>query len=485
LEVSYAFGIWLKQRRKALDLTQAELAQRLGCATVTLQKIELDQRRPSKQLAERLAEVLDVQPAERPAFLQSARGGLVRERVIVATIGGEATRAVPCGRPASTIRPRHNLLAQSTSFIGREREINQVLTLLRREDVRLLTLTGAGGTGKTRISLRVAAEVLDAFTSSLPDGVWLVDLAPISDSAVVPSAIATVLGVREATGRPLRESLLAYLATKQMLLVLDNFEQVLGATPLVADLLTGAPRLKILVTSRSLLGVYGEQTFAVPTLGLPEPSDGDPEVMRLEQVAHTEAVALFLARARAANPDFALTPTNIPAVVGICQQLDGLPLAIELAAARSRLLTPQALVQRLIQRMPGRLHLLTGGPRTLPARQQTLRNTIDWSYDLLTPAEQVLFRRLAVFAGGCTLEAVEAVCTGDDIRPVDVLDGVASLGDKSLLRQGATPDGEPRFSMLETIREYALEHLVASGEAAALRERHARYELGWLEAMKV
>jgi predicted ATPase/DNA-binding XRE family transcriptional regulator len=459
LDAVSSFGTWLKRQRKALDVTQAELARRLGCATITLQKIELDERRPSKQLAERLAEALSVPPAQRPAFLRSARGAWAAN-----ALSDEA-------RQAPALRPQHNLPPQPTSFIGRGREVSLALALLRHDDVRLLTLTGPGGTGKTRVSIQLAPRLLDAYS----DGIWFVSLAAIRDPAMVPSVIAAVLGLREVTGQPLAERLQTYLATKQMLLILDNFEQVLPAAALVAELLAAAPRLKALVTSRSVLGVYGEQLVSLPPLGLPSPEYA-PTV---EQAAQSEAIALFLARARAANHGFELTPANVPAVAELCRRLDGLPLAIELAAARSRLLPPQALLQRLGRR----LQLLTGGPRTLPARQQTLRATLDWSYDLLTPAERALFRRLAVFEGSWAVEAAEQICIDDRTQPLDIVDGLASLNDKSLLSAGATPEGDARFSMLETIREYALERLAASGEEAALRERHARYYLRWLEAM--
>jgi predicted ATPase/DNA-binding XRE family transcriptional regulator len=470
LEEAYSFGALIKQRRKRLDLTRAELALRLSCATVTLQKIEQDERRPSKQMAERLAEVLGVLPAERPAFLRSARGESAVDRLAKDAFSDQQLTTLRAAEP----RIRHNLPAQLTSFIGREREISEVLALLRREDVRLLTLTGPGGTGKTRLGLQVAAQLRDAYTG----GVWFVDLASIREPAAVPSAIATVLGIREVAGQPILESLLAYLAAKELLLVLDNFEQVLAAVPLAVDLLKAASGVKLLVTSRTVLGAYGEQVVPVPMLGLPDSPHGSIDGIRLEQVAQTEAVALFLARARSANPAFVLTATNAPEIVEICQRLDGLPLAIELAAARSRLLTPQAVLQRL----GDRLTLLTGGPRTLPVRQQALRNTLEWSHDLLMLREQSLFRQLGVFAGGCTVKAVEAICVSDDPGTVDVFDILASLGDKSLLRIEPALDGEPRFSMLETIREYALEQLVASGQEAWLRERHARYYLGWLES---
>jgi predicted ATPase/class 3 adenylate cyclase len=373
----------------------------------------------------------------------------------------------------------HNLPAQPTPLIGREAEVLAVRDLLRSDNVRLLTLTGPGGIGKTRLALQGAAELLDDFR----DGVWFVPLAPIREPQLVAAAIAQALGVKEQGERPLVEQLKAYLREKRALLLLDNFEQVAPAAPLVADLLAAASGLKVLITSREMLHVYGEHEYAVPPLSLPDMQRLPP----IERLTQYEAVRLFIERAQAVRPDFAVTTDNAPAVAEICVRLDGLPLAIELAAARGKLFPPKALLARLDRR----LSMLTGGPRDLPARQQTLRNTIAWSYDMLDAAEQAIFARLGVFVGGCTLAAAEAVL-GDDGRsdaevsvfiPVDaVLDGVSSLVDQSLLKQTESPDGEPRFVMLETIREYAQEQLEAGGETAALRQRHAGYYLALAEA---
>ncbi len=364
----------------------------------------------------------------------------------------------------------NNLPAQPTPLIGREQEGAAVCGLLRREDVRLLTLTGPAGTGKTRLGLQVAADLIDDFA----DGAFFVPLAPISDPGLVTSTIAQTLGVREASGQPLLESLQDALRAKQMLLLLDNFEQVVAAALVVAELLIGCPRLKILVTSREVLHLRGEHEFPVPPLALPNLTRL-PTSAPLSQYA---AVALFIQCAVAVKPNFAVTNENAPAVAEICIRLDGLPLAIELAAARIRLLTPQAMLTRLNRR----LALLTGGPRDLPARQQTLRNAIAWSYDLLEPTEQTVFHRLAVFAGGCSLEAAEAIIGGaGPVCEPEVLKTVAALVDKSLLRQEETTGGEPRFRMLETIREYALEQLEASGEAASLRQQHAAFYLALAE----
>src|SRR6266702_3433206 len=357
----------------------------------------------------------------------------------------------------------NNLPLQPTPFIGREKEVNAVQPLLLRDEVRLLTLTGPGGTGKTRLGLQVAAQLSDHFA----DGVFFVNLAPISDSTFVVPAIAQTLDLKETGEQPLQDLLQASLQDRQLLLLLDNFEQVLGAAEHVADLLAACPRLKVLVTSRFVLHVRGEQEFAVPPLAVPNPTHV-PDLVALSQY---EAVALFISRAQAVKPDFQVTHANALAVAVICAHLDGLPLAIELAAARVKLLPPQALLARLGKR----LAVLTSRERDRPSRQQTLRNTIAWSYHLLDAEEQRLFRRLSVFAGGCTLQAIEAMCStlGDQVEPV--LDAVASLIDKSLLQQTEQEGEEPRLVMLETIREYGLEVLTASGEMAITRQAHALY----------
>jgi predicted ATPase/class 3 adenylate cyclase len=362
----------------------------------------------------------------------------------------------------------HNLPVQPTSLVGREREGDAVRERLLREDVRLLTLTGPGGTGKTRLALQAAADALDHFE----DGVWLALLAAVDDPALVLPTIAQALGVKETEGRTTADALKEHLGRKRLLLVLDNFEQVLDAAPAVANLLAACPQLKVLVTSRAVLRLSGEHDFAVPPLALPDPVRLPHGGGLAEGLRQYEAVRLFIERALAAKSDFAVTNENAPAVAEICVRLDGLPLAIELAAARVRVLSPQAMLARLHHRLP----LLTGGARDLPARQQTLRAAISWSHDLLDPAERALFRRLAVFAGGWTLEAAEAVCGPPS---GDVLDLLASLVEKSLVRQEALEDGEDRFSMLETIREYAAERLEEAGQAEAQRAAHAGHYLAF------
>ncbi len=379
--------------------------------------------------------------------------------------------------PLKTLDARpNNLPMQPTLLVGREREVAAVLALLQRPSVRLVTLIGPGGIGKTRLALQIGADLLDLFT----DGVYAVDLASITDPALLVPTIAQTLSVREQDARPLLDTLKDYLSPKRLLLILDNFEQVVSAAPIVSDLLTSASKVTVLVTSRIVLHLRGEQEFLVPPLAVPDPQHLPP----LEILSQYAAVELFIQRAMNVQPDFAVTNANAPAVAEICQRLDGLPLAIELAAARVRIFSPQVLLQRL----GSRLKLLTGGPRDLPARQQTLRNAIAWSYDLLDEQEKALFRRLAVFRGGFTLDAAEAVCGVEDGQsadlqpaPLDILDGVTSLIDKSLLRQDDGERDEPRFAILETLREYGLTQLVDSGELDSLQQRHARFFLALAE----
>jgi predicted ATPase/DNA-binding SARP family transcriptional activator len=345
--------------------------------------------------------------------------------------------------------PAGNLPAPASTLIGREQDIAFVADLLRREDGRLVTLTGPGGAGKTRLAVEVATVLAGDF----PDGVFFVGLETIHDTGLVLPTIAQALGVRESGDQPLASAIQQRLSGKQLLLVLDNLEQVLAAGPLLANLLAAVRGLKLLVTSRAALNVRAEQEFPVP------PLTGDA------------AVDLFVARAQAADPSFALTDENSGAVAQICAHLDRLPLALELAAARIRVLTPEAMLKRLDRR----LELLTSGPGDLPERQRALRATIDWSYQLLDRDERRLFVQLAVFAGGCSLEAAETVCRAE-------LDTLSSLVAKSLVHREALPGGEARFAMLETIREYALERLGRGREAEALRRRHAEHVLQFSDA---
>jgi predicted ATPase/class 3 adenylate cyclase len=360
---------------------------------------------------------------------------------------------------------RNNFPLQPTPLIGREKEVSEVCDLLRQDEIRLLTLTGPGGTGKTRLALQAAADLLDDF----PDGTYFAPLATLSEAELLLPAVAETLGVRESGEQPLDESLKDYLSERRMLLVLDNLEQVLGAAPAVTELLAGAPSLKVLATSRTSLRLYGEHEFPVPPLTLPDLKRPPP----LERLTQYEAVGLFVERARAVKPDFSITNESAPAVAEICVRLDGLPLAIELAAARIKMLPPRAMLQRL----SSRLKLLTGGARDLPERQRTLRATIEWSFALLDAGEQLLFGRLSVFSGGRTLEAIEAICDAEGDLGVDAFEGISSLLDKSLLRQEEGPNGEPRFVMLETVHEFAREKLGKSGEAEEIKRVHAQYFL--------
>src|SRR5688500_39155 len=355
----------------------------------------------------------------------------------------------------------HNLPRQPTPFLGREQQVGEIIALLRRADVQLVTLIGPGGTGKTRLALQAAAELLDEFS----DGVFFVPLAPLTESGLVSAAIASALGLREEGGQPLAERLRDFVAEKTLLLVLDNFEHLVEAAPAAGELLGSAAGLKVLATSRMPLHLRAEHEYPVPPLSLPR-RQPPPTA---EQLSQYEAVRLFIARAQAVKPDFTVDNANAPAVAEICWRLDGLPLAIELAAARVRMLSPQAILARLEQRLP----FLIGGARDAPARQRTLRDTIAWSYDLLQPDDQVLFRRLAIFVGGCTLEAAEPVTNPDGA--LDVFGGMERLGEQSLIRQGAGTTHEPRFSMLETVREYGLDQFEASGEEDLVRERHAEH----------
>jgi len=359
-----------------------------------------------------------------------------------------------------------NLPAQRTAFVGREREIAAARELLLSKDVRLVTVTGPGGIGKTRLAMEVAGGLSGEF----PGGVHFVALSALNDVGLVPSAIVQTLGIREAGAQSPLDTLKRSLQDSQhapVLLVLDNFEHLMAAAPAVSDLLAAAPGLKILATSRAALHMYGEQEFPVPALDVPDVK----AAQTVSAVSRCTSVALFMQRAAAAKPGFELNPQNASAIAEVCARLDGLPLAIELAAARVKVLSPADMRTRLTNR----LQLLTGGARDLPQRQQTLRAAIDWSYDLLTEAEQKLFRRLSVFVGGSTLEGVEAVCDTSGDLELDLLDSMASLVDKSLMRQTELCTGESRFTMLETIREYASEKLQASEESAAVRRAHAAY----------
>ncbi len=372
----------------------------------------------------------------------------------------------------SAAEPLWKVPAMLTTLVGREQDVAAICTLLTRPDVRLLTLSGVGGIGKTRLAIQVASQLHDRFAA----GVCFVSLAPISDPNLVISSIAHELGLQEVGAQPLVETVKVWLRDKQLLLLLDNFEQIVSAAPLLEDLLTACPRLVILVTSREVLRLSAEHLFPVPSLTSPDLA----KLAGQEDLGQYAAVSLFVQRAQAIRPDFMLTQANGRVIAEICVRLDGLPLAIELAAARIKLLPPQALLARLSHR----LHVLTSGVRDAPVRQQTLRNTIQWSYDLLNEEEQRLFRRLSVFVAGCTLQAAEVVCNAgnaSDGMEGSVLDAVASLIDKSFLHQTEQEGEEPRLAMLETIREYGRECLETLGEAEITQRAHAAYYLALAE----
>jgi predicted ATPase/DNA-binding SARP family transcriptional activator len=370
-------------------------------------------------------------------------------------------------RPTHTAPSRHNLPSQTAPFIGREKEISEIIQLLKGSDVRLLTLTGPGGVGKTRLAIQTAQKLVDAY----PDGITFIDLAPISDSKLVENRIAQGFGIKEMAGGNLLDEIKAALSQKNALILLDNFEQILEAASVVSELLAASPDLDIMITSREALRIYGEQEFPLQPLTVPDLKN-QPAVSILNDY---ESIALFVQRARALNPGFQLTTENGRDVAEICVRLDGLPLAIELAAARIKMFTPQYLLSLL----NNALETLIGGPRDLSSRHQTLKAAIEWSYNLLNEDEKKVFARLAVFVGGRTIGAVEAVC-GQDLDS-DSFAIIESLYDKSLLYQKTDPLGEPRFFMLETLHQYARERLEMSGEEEIIRRKHALYFLDLVE----
>jgi predicted ATPase/uncharacterized protein HemY len=404
---------------------------------------------------------------------------LIRPEHIYQLVAAGAPWGLPSEFPLlKTLDARaNNLPRQAASLVGREKELVAVVAVLRKREVALVTLTGPGGTGKTRLSLQAAAEVLD--DDDFSNGVWFVELATVVEAHLLIPTIAQALGLQEAGGTPIIDILKEYLKDKHLLLVLDNFEQVVGAGKEVSALIAACPDLKVLVTSRIPLHIRGEKEYQVPPLSVPDVRQWHnlDRLPPLERLTQYEAVRLFIERATDVKADFEVTNDNAPAVAEICVRLDGLPLAIELAAARTKLFSPQALLTRLSSSLSSssRLKLLTGGAKDLPARQQTLRGAIEWSYDLLEEGEKQLFRRMAPFSGGRTLEALEGVCNYDGQLLMDVMDGAQSLVDKSLLQQREGRDGEPRFWMLETIHEYAREKLAESEEGETLHREHALY----------
>jgi predicted ATPase/transcriptional regulator with XRE-family HTH domain len=443
------FGRWLKERRQSFGLTQENLADRVACGLSMIEKIERGLRRPSHQVAERIAEMLRIPEEEREGFIEWARGFPSNY------LSNLPRTTLQTSQPGSASpSPGPLLPAPVTTTIGREHDLERAREILCGPHVRLLTLVGPPGIGKTRLSLELASSLGDDF----PDGMRFIPLAPLRDPRLLAATIAASLDLKGGD-HPISDTLKEYLRDKQMLLVLDNFEQLTEAAPFVAGLLETAPGLKAVVTSRALLRIYGEHEYPVPPLDLPDLRSLPP----VEALAQTASVALFVQRAQAANHAFRLTPENAARIAEVCVRLDGLPLAIELAAARSKLLTPQT----LLKQMESRLSVLTGGPKDRDPRQQTLRGAIEWSYNLLNLAEQLFFRRLSVFVGGWTPEAATFVvdsspgAKGDSSDSLDIL---SSLVDKSLVRIEELGD-ELRFGMLETIHEYASEQAEPAGES--------------------
>jgi predicted ATPase/DNA-binding SARP family transcriptional activator len=500
----YSSAIDAAQRYLAID----ELAEEIHRHLIQLYALSGDRSAALRQF-ERCSSMLDrelgVSPLpETRAVYEAALSGELRIENRVPSGRLRNTSAPAADSQFSTLNSQFFIPAPAGPLIGREQELAAICTLLRRADVRLVTLSGPGGAGKTRLGIAAAS----LLAGEHADQAAFVALAAVRDPALVPATIAQALGVRESTGQPLLEILKMALRERQLLLLLDNFEQVTDAAPLLAELLAAAPGLQLLVTSRALLRISGEHVVAVPPLALPPLTNDErrttnderpfpsterrhmtndtkfypadealsssvlrPSSIPLEAMAQYGAIALFLARVQAGTPSFALTEANAHDIAAICARLDGLPLAIELAAARMKLLSPRMMLARLDRR----LALLTDGPRDLPERQQTLRATIDWSYSLLDVGEQLLFGRLAVFAGGWTLEAAEAIGPAAGELSIRLFDGLHALLDKHLVQQQIAADGEPRFTMLETIREYALERLTDRGEAPATQQAHALY----------
>jgi predicted ATPase/transcriptional regulator with XRE-family HTH domain len=458
------FGDLLRRQRRAAGLTQEELAERSGLSVRGIADLERGVRRaPRRDTVALLVRALGGSPQDGETLAAAARRSHIR---------GDQPATL---QQTQLSRPPHNLPAQTTALLGRDADVRAVVELLRRADVRLVTLTGPGGSGKTRLALAVSAELVDEFE----DGIWFVRLSRLNDPALVIPTIARTLGIQESGRQPVAMNLSAYLRERSLALVLDNCEHLAAAAADLASLLESSPTLKLLATSRAALRLRGEREYPTPPLASPSAGGASSFARAPERLADYPATALFIERACAILPGFTPTATNAPAIAQICANLDGLPLAIELAATRIKVLPPAALLAQLERG----LGILASGHRDLPERQQTLGATLAWSERLLTPAEQVLFRRLAVFSGGATLATVQVVCASPpDGEPLqgDVLDGLSALVDQSLAQQ-REEYGAPRFGMLRVVREYALTQLEASGEANTLRRAHARAMLDLAE----
>ena len=461
------FGSWLRKRRQRLDLTQVDLAHMVSCSAITVRKIESDERAPSRQLADLLANCLEIPTTERPAFIAFARG---RQHDALAQPPSLSEALVPLAALSSQELP-----SVLTRLLGREQETAAIVQRLCDDQTRLLTIVGPPGIGKTRLSLQVVA-ALQAAQAPFADGIFFVGLAGLQVASFVAATIAQALRLPDPGQHTPLEHVCTTLQAQRTLLVLDNFEHLLAATTQVTRILAACPGVTVLATSRSALRIRGEQLFAVAPLGLPDLS----VPLTAELVARAPAVQLFIERTRAMVPDFTLSDANAATIATLCARLDGLPLAIELAAARTRLLPPQALLNRLNQR----LLQLSDSYGDLPTRQQTLWAAMEWSYQLLATDEQQLFTRLGVFVGNYSLEALEAICDADGAPPAQpLLDTLDQLVGHSLVVQHSSTESEPRFSMLEIIRTYARERLEASGELARMQARHAAYYLQMVEQL--
>ena len=448
MQEQHSFGYWLRLRRKALDLTREALADRVGCSVSTIRKLEDEERSPSAQIAELLAEIFKIPTTERTAFLRFARGDWRSAPSL-----GDEEASWRASTPEIPQHPRSNLPATFTSLIGRDKDIAAVQDYLTNPDIRLVTLIGAPGIGKTRLSIASASKSLADF----PDGVFFVALAPLDQPSLIPS---------EKNNLSPEERLIEGIANKRMLLVLDNSEHLIeDVAPLASSLLSACSRLKILTTSREALQILGEWLYSVPALDMPK----EYSIVDVETVSEFPALVLFAERARAARSDFALNAENIRAVASICSQLDGLPLAIELIAARVKTLS----IEQIAARLDDHFALLTSGSRIGPSRQQTLRATLDWSYELLTETERELFRQLSVFVGGFTLDALESVALLDSNQ--SILDALSRLVDKSLLL--VEQQDQPRYRFLEPIRQYARDKLNETRESNLIQDRHLNYYL--------
>ncbi|HMD80363.1 MAG TPA: helix-turn-helix domain-containing protein, partial [Anaerolineales bacterium] len=451
-----SFGEWLRRRRKFLGLTQEELAQQLNCSTIMLRKVEAEERRPSIQIIHQLAKILNIPPSEQLKFQSFARGNL---RVFMK----EAAEVYPW--QLNVARSRSNLPASITSFIGREKELSLLRQYILDSKIRLITLIGPPGIGKTRLGLQVARHSLSDF----PDGVFLVSLAPLESSSQLAPAVFQALGYVESKNQFSIEELIKGIGEKQMLIMLDNLEHLIDDSALLASrLLSDCPHLKIIATSRESLRVLGEWLFQVPVLDFPQETFS----VDIENVSDFPALILFAERARAVSPDFSLTAKNVQAVASICAHLDGVPLAIELIASRVRFMSPQG----LLQQMDEQFIMSADGMRAVPARQKTLRNAIQWSYNLLSSEEQELLMRLSVFSGSFTIDAAEAIFAGISSKE-SATTLISSLLDKSLLQQSPDEYDVSRFGMLVMIREFGLEQLRREDKESVIRDKYLLYFL--------